>query len=122
MEEFTTLEVEPGTEIEAERELYSQGHCYIAKDRRRQYCILAQRLRACQLAISDATGEGVNLASLYECSRRKQKCGHHMSWNVEKVNVEKLSDISTHRFGTVLICAAQPTAWRATLCSEQSRH
>ena len=112
MNYFTRIEAEPGTDVSAERELFAQGHVYVAKDRRLQFIIFGQKLQAVQSTICDLTGEDVKISSLYECARRKLKSGRHMSWSVERVSVDQLVEVPTHKFERVVVCAVQRSAWK----------
>ena len=109
------VNVPPGAEVNAELELYSHGHVYAAKDRRRQYLIIGQRLSAIRDVIADTVGEDVALSSLYVGASHALRKGYTHSFMIERIPLSELKDFSAtegHRFERVLIAAHQPSCWK----------
>ena len=109
------VEVPPGAEVNAELELYSHGHVYAAKDRRRQYLIIGQRLSAIRDVIVETVGEEVALSSLYVGASHSLRKGYTRSFMIERLPLRDLKDFSScegRRFERVLIAAHQPTCWK----------
>lgn len=112
---YSVLQMPPNTAISCERELHTQGNVYVCRDRRKEYCFIAQRLTFVADAINELVGEDVKLSSLYEASRRKQKCGYHYSFSVERMKIAELGDCSFHRYKRVLVLCARhcEIKWKA---------
>ena len=110
---YTILKADPQSDISCERELYTHGHVYVCRDRREEYCFIAQRVKFIADAITTIVGEEVKLSSLYEASRRKQKCGYNMSFQVERMPTTQLQECSFHTYRQVFVLTApfSESAW-----------
>lgn len=110
-----TIDVPAGLQVRADLELYSHGHVYLAKDRRRQFLIIGQRLSAIREVIMETVGEDVALSSLYVGASHSLRKGYTHSFMIERIPMAELQDFTADqgwRYERVIIAAHQRGCWK----------